>query len=175
MKLEKNNKSCCTKLCSNSLNNYYIILQGEFQNEKSSKIIVCTAIFAMLGGIITSFAGEFVTFEARQYSADQEQQLGYIKTWFAQNAYYEGREVDNDPRTLILYGKGVCGNYANAVKDICVLLDIPCLVISNKNINHAWNCVNVKNNWYELDFTGEVNPYTDGERILRSCTYSTND
>lgn len=69
MKLEKNNKSCCTKLCSNSLNNYYIILQGEFQNEKSSKIIVCTAIFAMLGGIITSFAGEFVTFEARQYSA----------------------------------------------------------------------------------------------------------
>lgn len=129
----------------------------------------------MLGGIITSFAGEFVTFEARQYSADQEQQLGYIKTWFAQNAYYEGREVDNDPRTLILYGKGVCGNYANAVKDICVLLDIPCLVISNKNINHAWNCVYVKNNWYELDFTGEVNPYTDGERILRSCTYSTND
>jgi len=105
------------------LNNYYIILQGEFQNEKSSKIIVCTAIFAMLGGIITSFAGEFVTFEARQYSADQEQQLGYIKTWFAQNAYYEGREVDNDPRTLILYGKGVCGNYANAVKDICVLLE----------------------------------------------------
>lgn len=112
---------------------------------------------------------------ARQYSADQEQQLGYIKTWFAQNAYYEGRAFNNNPISLILHGKGICGTYANAVKDICVLLDIPCMVISNKNRNHGWNCLYVNNSWHELDFTGENEPYTDGETILMPVTYSTND
>ena len=111
--------------------------------------------------------------EAKQYSADKERQLGYLKTWFAQNAYYEGSIFSNDPITLILDGKGVCGNYANAVKDICVLLDIPCMVISNEKINHAWNCVYVNNNWYELDFTGVSQPYTDGEQILEPSTYAT--
>ncbi len=110
--------------------------------------------------------------QARQYSADPERQLGYLRTWFAQNAYYEGREFNNDPITLILYGKGICGTYANAVKDICVLLDIPCMVVSNDRVNHAWNCVYVNNDWYELDFTGTDQPYTDGEQILTPSTYS---
>lgn len=111
--------------------------------------------------------------QARQYSSDQERQLGYLKTWLAQNAYYDGNQFGNDPITLILDGKGVCGNYANAVKDICVLLDIPCMVISNKNANHAWNCLYVNNNWYELDFTGVSQPYTDGEQILFPVSYGT--
>ncbi len=111
--------------------------------------------------------------QARQYSGDPERQLGYIKTWFARNAYYEGNQFGNDPITLILDGKGICGTYANAIKDICVLLDIPCMVISNDNVNHGWNCVYVNNNWYELDFTGVDQPYTDGEQILMPVAYST--
>ena len=47
------------------------------------------------------------------------------------------------------------------------------MVISNEKINHAWNCVYVNNNWYELDFTGVSQPYTDGEQILEPSTYAT--
>ena len=38
------------------------------------------------------------------------------------------------------------------------MLDIPCFVVSNTDLDHAWNCLFIEGGWYELDLTGITDP-----------------
>ncbi|MDO5388111.1 MAG: stalk domain-containing protein [Clostridia bacterium] len=91
---------------------------------------------------------------AKIYSNTPLGQIQYIRNYLAENAHYEPKLISNSPSSILLHGEGVCGNYANAVKDLCFMLDIPCFVISNSEQNHAKNCLFIEGSWYKLDTTG---------------------
>ncbi len=112
--------------------------------------------------------------DARAYSQSQLGQIQYIRHYLAENVEYDSKlAVNNNPSKVLLEGRGVCGSYANAVKDLCIMLDIPCLVVTNKQRMHGWNCLYIENAWYEIDTTsihdagyevnGEYREFTEGK------------
>ena len=100
---------------------------------------------------------------AKAYSDKPLGQIQYIRNYLAENVHYDSRVVSNNPDRLLLHGEGVCGNYANAVNDLCFTLDIPCFVVSNSECNHARNCLFIEGAWHELDTTS-----------ISSASYSVN-
>lgn len=95
---------------------------------------------------------------AKAYSSRTLGQIQYLRGYFAENVVYNVSIFSNSPSAVLLGGEGVCGSYANAVKDICFMLDIPCFVVSNTDLDHAWNCLFIEGGWYELDLTGITDP-----------------
>lgn len=91
---------------------------------------------------------------AKAYSDKPLGQIQYIRNYLAENTHYDSKVFSNNPDRLLLQGEGVCGNYANAVNDLCFMLDIPCFVVSNTEVNHARNCLFIEGAWHELDTTG---------------------
>ena len=98
---------------------------------------------------------------AAAYSDRPLGQIEYIRHYMEENVTYNIKYFSNSPVSVLLNGEGVCGSYANAVKDLCFLLEIPCLVVSNTDANHAWNCVYLEGEWYDFDTTGSY--YAPGE------------
>lgn len=91
---------------------------------------------------------------ARNASSTQRGQLDYFKRWLANNVEYLGNNIANTPINVLVTRKAVCGSYANAVNEFCRLIGIPCFVVSNTEMNHAWNCLYLDGKWYEYDATG---------------------
>ncbi len=101
---------------------------------------------------------------AKAYSSKPLGQIQYIRNYLSENVHYDSKVVSNNPDRLLLHGEGVCGNYANAVNDLCFMLDIPSFVVSNSECNHARNCLFIEGAWHEIDTTG-----------ISSSDYSVND
>jgi len=92
--------------------------------------------------------------DARRYSDRPLAQIAYLRAWLAQRAAYDLSSATNSPAPILLGGAGVCGSYANAVRELCDLLDIPCFTVTSTSEDHAWNCLYLEGAWYELDTTG---------------------
>ncbi len=92
--------------------------------------------------------------EAREASFTQRGQLDYFKRWLANNVEYLGNNIANTPINVLVTKKAVCGSYANAVNEFCRLIGIPCFVVSNTEMGHAWNYLYLDGEWYEYDATG---------------------
>ena len=95
-----------------------------------------------------------------------------IFTWVTKNieydeAAYQGdiKRINHSNYDVLSRGKAVCFGYANLVKSMAEIADIPCEVISGyskelvysspsvEEIDHAWNAVLIDNRWRLLDAT----------------------
>lgn len=54
---------------------------------------------------------------------------------------------------MLLTKKGVCEGYAKAFLHIMNLLDINCTLVTSDSMGHAWNLVELDNEWYHVDLT----------------------
>ena len=77
----------------------------------------------------------------------------------------------------ILYGKSVCGGYAEAFQFFMDIVGIKCETITGTATNssghtgsHAWNRVKIDNQWLYLDVTWD-DPIPDKPGVVRRYTY----
>lgn len=85
-----------------------------------------------------------------------------IHDYLVGNIEYGYMDGDNgdDSNAYSSYGaliekKAVCNGYAQAMKLLCDLTGVPCQMISGlaDGENHAWNLVELNNEWYHVDAT----------------------
>src|SRR5690554_1224152 len=70
------------------------------------------------------------------------------------------------PYGLYSLNTAVCSGYARAFMQLTRILDIPSIMVSSQNMNHAWNMVYDGFDWYYLDATWN-DPVPDKEnRVL---------
>lgn len=88
-----------------------------------------------------------------------------VTTVYDEQAYTTGKSVIGGSTYTadgpILYGTGVCQGYSEAFKLYMDLLGIPCTILSDDALNHAWNQVTVDGVSYEIDVTWD-DPIPDG-------------
>lgn len=61
---------------------------------------------------------------------------------------------------ILCKGVGVCQSYAYTMDLLLNMADVPCISLTgyaNKTLPHAWNCINIDNNWYWIDATNNYN------------------
>lgn len=71
----------------------------------------------------------------------------------------------------LVLGKAVCEGYAEAIKLLCDLAGIECIIVagtpvSNSAEGHAWNIVKIDGEYYHLDATNNDTMTKDGTEIL---------
>ena len=101
---------------------------------------------------------------AKRSCSTKMQMVQYYCNWLDKNVKYSLLyQLTNSPYYALMKGKGVCGSYANALKDMCELSGIPAIVPVNQDeLNHAWNEVYVNGRWYTVDLCYVVEP-VDGK------------
>jgi hypothetical protein len=75
--------------------------------------------------------------------------------------YAEKSENNQDLRSVLFNKKSVCGGYSKAYQYLCNLAGIKCTTVSgvvydkekDKKENHAWNLIELDNNYYWVDTT----------------------
>lgn len=94
---------------------------------------------------------------------DQYQTVLNIHDYLIDNITYS---LDaKDAHTLsgaLINGEAVCDGYSKAFKYLMDLLDYNCVVVHGKAINqddepHAWNLIEINENWYGVDVTWDDN------------------
>ena len=102
--------------------------------------------------------------KAKSVCSTKMELVQYYCKWLDTNVKYSlFYQYTNSPYVALMYGKGVCGSYANALKDMCELSGIPAIVpVNQEELNHAWNEVYVEGKWYTVDLCYVVEP-SDGK------------
>ena len=58
----------------------------------------------------------------------------------------------------VIYSKqGKCEDYASATRLLCIVCDIPCVIVESEELDHRWCRVKIQGKWYNWDTTA-----TDG-------------
>lgn len=87
--------------------------------------------------------------------------------WLYQNVDYNIDLATNSAYVAIMNGEAICGGFSNALKDLCDVAGIPCLVLTNQmEMDHAWNELYINGKWYSADVIGTV--YSRSEQNDRS-------
>ena len=96
--------------------------------------------------------------------SDPMKLVNYYCSWLDTNVKYSlWYQYTNSPYVALMLGKGVCGSYANALKDMCELSGIPAIVpVNQEPLNHAWNEVYIRGKWYTVDLCYVIEP-SDGK------------
>ena len=86
-----------------------------------------------------------------------------VHNWLIDNIEYDVNLESQEPYSIVgalTEGKAVCEGYARSFKYIMDALDIPCVLVSGTGTNsngetesHAWNYVQLNENWYAIDVT----------------------
>ena len=89
--------------------------------------------------------------------------IAKVHNWLIYFISYEEGETSKDEHTIygaLRNGKAVCEGYARAFKYLMDGLNVPCVLVSGTALNsqgetetHAWNYVQINNNWYAVDVT----------------------
>lgn len=95
----------------------------------------------------------------------------YINNYIIENCKYDDAAAqtkniegnENDAYGALVDGSAVCEGYARAFQLLCSKADIDCVMVSGTvdNTNHAWNCVKISGEWYQIDVTWND---TDGDK-----------
>lgn len=95
----------------------------------------------------------------------------YINNYIIENCKYDDAAAqteniegnENDAYGALVDGSVVCEGYARAFQLLCNKADIDCVMVSGTvdNTNHAWNCVKIGGEWYQIDVTWND---TDGDK-----------
>ena len=99
----------------------------------------------------------------------------YVHEWLVQNIAYDrehlsdGVQDDHNLRGALLEGTAVCDGYAKTYALTLRKLGITGVLVTSKDIGHAWNMVELDGNWYQVDCTWD-DP-VDGSDQLGYCTH----
>lgn len=85
----------------------------------------------------------------------------YLHDYIIKNTSYDYENYEKGTVPLICHTAynvfinhvGVCDGYSNAYKLLLDKLGINSLVVTSDGMDHAWNMVNINNNWYHADLT----------------------
>lgn len=104
-----------------------------------------------------------------------------IHNWLVAQLSYDDSTVGKNKYTI--YGplreaKGVCEGYARSFKYLLDAVEIPCVLVSgtatnqaNATENHAWNYVQLNNQWYAVDVTWDDPVITGGGALTDTYRY----
>lgn len=87
-------------------------------------------------------------------SLSKQEKVKYIYDYIKDNTEYT--QYDEYTSTIIgtlLNGTAICEGYSLTFKYLCDYLGINCIVITSDEMDHAWNMVEVKGEWYYVDVT----------------------
>ena len=99
----------------------------------------------------------------------------YVHEWLVQNIAYDREHLSDDVqddhnlRGALLEGSAVCDGYAKTYALTLRKLGITGVLVTSKDIGHAWNMVELDGNWYQVDCTWD-DP-VDGSDQLGYCTH----
>ena len=99
----------------------------------------------------------------------------YVHEWLVQNIAYDrehlsdGVQDDHNLRGALLEGTAVCDGYAKTYTLTLRKLGITGVLVTSKDIGHAWNMVELDGNWYQVDCTWD-DP-VDGSDQLGYCMH----
>ncbi len=79
-----------------------------------------------------------------------------------------------DKYALLVNGTGICDTYTQAYKYLLENCGIDCITVSSSDMNHAWNLVEIDNEWYHVDCTWD-DPVNDRVGITRYDYFLLND
>lgn len=105
--------------------------------------------------------------------------LGKVHNWLIETVTYGGSTKDQHT----IYGaladnKAVCEGYARAFKYLMDASGIPCILASGTGTNsqgeeenHAWNYVQINENWYAVDVTWDDPILVNGGELTQELKY----
>ena len=99
----------------------------------------------------------------------------YVHEWLVQNIAYDREHLSDDVqddhnlRGALLEGTAVCDGYAKTYALTLRKLGITGVLVTSKDIGHAWNMVELDENWYQVDCTWD-DP-VDGSDQLGYCMH----
>ena len=99
----------------------------------------------------------------------------YVHDWLVQNIAYDREHYaddvqdDHNLRGALLDGTAVCDGYAKTYALALRKLGITSVLVTSKDIGHAWNMVQLDGSWYQVDCTWD-DP-VDGSDQLGYCMH----
>ena len=95
----------------------------------------------------------------------------YVHEWLVQNIAYDREHLSDDVQDdgALLEGTAVCDGYAKTYALTLRKLGITGVLVTSKDIGHAWNMVELDGNWYQVDCTWD-DP-VDGSDQLGYCMH----
>ena len=99
----------------------------------------------------------------------------YVHEWLVQNIAYDREHLsdnvqdDHNLRGALLEGTAVCDGYAKTYALTLRKLGITGVLVTSKDIGHAWNMVELDGNWFQVDCTWD-DP-VDGSDQLGYCMH----
>ena len=99
----------------------------------------------------------------------------YVHEWLVQNIAYDREHLSDDVqddhnlRGALLEGTAVCDGYAKTYALTLRKLGITGVLVTSRDIGHAWNMVELDGNWYQVDCTWD-DP-VDGSDQLGYCMH----
>lgn len=107
--------------------------------------------------------------------------IGKAHNWLIETISYQNTEGSKNQHTI--YGaladnKAVCEGYARTFKYLMDGVGVPCLLVSGEGTNsngeresHAWNYIQINENWYAIDVTWDDPIIEDGSELPQELKY----
>ena len=113
--------------------------------------------------------------QANTLCQTDREKVFYVHEWLVQNIAYDREHLsdnvqdDHNLRGALLEGTAVCDGYAKTYALTLRKLGITGVLVTSKDIGHAWNMVELDGNWYQVDCTWD-DP-VDGSDQLGYCMH----
>ncbi len=75
------------------------------------------------------------------------------------------RDNGSSAYDILVCGNGVCEGYAQAYNMLLAKVDISSIMVTSYKMNHAWNLVNIDDEWYHVDTTWD-DPVPDSQGLV---------
>lgn len=105
---------------------------------------------------IKSAQFEMMVTKIAEYASAAESVIGQLmlaNDFFCANFEFDISDTIHDPYTLFMDKTGVCDAYALAFGAVLNELGIPNTYVRSEKMNHAWNMVQIDDDWYHIDVT----------------------
>ncbi|BBF44488.1 protease, putative [Lachnospiraceae bacterium KM106-2] len=114
---------------------------------------------------------EVIKEKLKHLEIDKKSDLEKIKAihdFIVVNAKYDTGLKRNTAYDNLIHKKSVCQGYAALTYKMMVEAGIPCRIITGtaKDVNHAWNIVELDGSWYNIDCTWDDPVSSDGRSHL---------
>lgn len=87
----------------------------------------------------------------------------------SKSSYRSGGDVSGyTPYGALVLGSAVCQGYSLSYKLLLKRAGLSCLYVTSSAMNHSWDLVRVKGNWYHVDCTWDDSGLNTHEYFLRS-------
>ena len=94
------------------------------------------------------------------------QKVQACNEYIRQNVNYDDTQQYFTADAALIYGTATCQGYSEAFKLLMDLSGVPCEVVANYELNHAWNRVIIAGVPYDVDTTWNDSTYTNDFTLL---------